>query len=177
MLTVGFVSASENVTADNALDEQSISSNQTHIFEKLENNNESSPVECNSHPFNAKIETKNINTYYKENTELVSYLKDVNNNPLANKKVSILINDKIYNKITDNNGNVSLKINLKPNSYTAAIKFEGDENYASCNVNSIVKVNKATLTIQTKNYKTYCESDLFFKANNIKYLINCKVVL
>lgn len=53
---------------------------------------------------------------------------------------------------------------MKPNTYKAIIKFDGDENYTSSVSDAIVKIKKSTLTVTAKNYKTYFESDLFFKA-------------
>jgi len=119
---------------------------------------------------NSKIETHDVTGYYKDNLEFVSYLKDGNNQPISNKKVSILINSKSYDKTTDATGKIVLKINLKPGSYTTTVKFDGDENYTSSVAKAIVKVNKASLSIQTKNFKTYFESGFYFKAkviNNI----------
>ena len=168
ILSMNFVLASENVTEDVAFDEQATSSNQTHIVEEMEINlDDSSPIEENQTQTNTKIETRNVNSYYKEHSELVSYLKDCNNNPISNKKVSILINNNVYNKISDNAGKIVLKITLKPNTYKATINFAGDENYTASNATAIVKINKNALSIQTKDYKTYWESDLFFKAKVI----------
>lgn len=169
VLTLGVVSASENITDDVSLDEQTIDVDQNQDVGKVETNvNESSSSISNTKiPVDTKIETKNVNMYYKESSELVGYLKDTNNNPISNKNVSITINNKIYNRISDNNGKVVLKINLNPKTYHALIKFGGDENYTASIATAIVKINKNALSIQTKDYKTYWESDLFFKAKVI----------
>ncbi len=115
----------------------------------------------------SKIESKDITTYYMEKCELVGYLKDSGSQPISNRTVSIFICDKVYNKTTDNLGKVALKINLKPDSYLATLKFDGDENYTSCSADVIVNVKKASLAIEAKDYKTYWHSDLFFKAKVI----------
>ena len=111
VLTLGVVSASENITDDVSLDEQTIDVDQNQDVGKVETNvNESSSSISNTKiPVDTKIETKNINMYYKESSELVGYLKDTNNNPISNKNVSITINNKIYNRISDNNGKVVKK--------------------------------------------------------------------
>ena len=159
-LTVGVVSAEENVTEDILIAE-------TPINEDIESGmNESDQIIDNS-PIEAKIEVKDVTTYYKEKSELVSYLKDNENQPIANKKVSISLNNKIYDRITDNAGRVVLKLNLNPGTYTAKISFAGDGNYTSCSKNAIVKVNKASLAVKTSNYKTYFESGFYFKAKVI----------
>lgn len=87
--------------------------------------------------------------------------------PISNKKVSILINSKIYDRTTDVDGKIVLKLNLRPGTYSAKVKFDGDGNYTSSIANAIVKVNKATLAIQTKNFKTYFESGFYLKAKVI----------
>lgn len=116
---------------------------------------------------NTNIESKNVTSYYKEKCELVSYLKDDHGQPISNKTLSVFINNKIYNKTTDDSGKVVLTLNLNPNKYLTTIKFSGDEDYASSSKNIVVNVKKSTLTIETNNYKTYWHSDLFFKAKII----------
>lgn len=155
---------SDNATIENPVDCEDVGESLT-VDKSDSSSNDSSQVV--SEEIDTKIETKNVNTYYKENSYLVSYLKDTDNNPVSNKNVSIFINNKVYNKNTDALGKVVLKLNLKPGTYTATIKFNGDANYTACSASSIVKIKKATLLIQTKNYKTYFESDLFFKAKVI----------
>ena len=148
-LTIGVVSA-DNQTTDNIDFEQNTFKNSSIIT--------------------THIQTHNITTYYKQDTELVSYLKDNYNQGISNKKVTILINNKIYNKITDNQGKFILKLNLKPNTYTAKINFEGDDNCTQSNAYAIVKVNKLQASISTNNFKTYWHSDLFFKAKIVNKL-------
>ena len=156
-LTVGFVSASENVTDD-------ISLNETPVTEEIENEVSESSQAIEDVPTETHIETKDVTTYYKEKSELVAYLKDANNQPISNRKVSVFINSNNYDKITDSAGKVVLKLNLKPGTYTAKIRFDGDSDYASSSADAVVKVNKAVLRVTTKNYKTYFESGFYFKA-------------
>lgn len=155
-ISIGFASANENVTENISLDDCEVS--------QMIDDVESDVGESSFNQLDSKIETKNITAYYKENSELVSYLKDVNNKPLSNKKVSISLNDKVYNKVTNSEGKIVLKLNLKPGAYTAAINFKGDDNYTQCSSNAHITVKKASLVVSTGNYKTYFESDLFFKA-------------
>jgi len=169
-LSIGMVSASDNSTDEISLDNQtSVQSIETPINAEIEGDaNESSQIAGDApSQVNTKIESKDVTTYYKEKSELVSCLKDSNNQPISGKKVIISINNKAYDKITDNRGKVTLKLNLKPGTYTALIKFAGDENYAASNMNTIVKVHKASLKITAKNFKTYFESEFYFKAKVI----------
>lgn len=137
-LTIGMVSASDNLTDEVSLDDASAQSIETPISSEIESNaNESSQIsEDAPSQVNTKMEAKDVTTYYKEKSELVGYLKDTNNQPISGKKVSISINNKVYDKITDNSGKVVLKLNLKPGTYTASVKFAGP----AADLDSAVKV-------------------------------------
>lgn len=171
LLSIGFVSASDNGTDEIALIDESVSQpvDENSLNDEIDNdiNGSSNMGVDESCPMSTKIESEDVTTYYKENSEFVSYLKDSNNQPISNKRVSILINSKIYDRTTDVEGKIVLKLNLKPGTYCTKVKFDGDENYTSSIANAIVKVNKATLAIQTKNFKTYFESGFYLKAKVI----------
>ena len=171
LLSIGFVSASDNGTDEIALIDESVSQpvDENSLNDEIDNdiNSSSNMGVDESCPMSTKIESEDVTTYYKENSEFVSYLKDSNNQPISNKRVSILINNKIYDKTTDIEGKIVLKLNLKPGTYCAKVIFDGDENYTSSIANAIVKVNKAALAIQTKNFRTYFESGFFLKAKVI----------
>lgn len=167
LASVGVVCANENITDVDSLGEM----DDVILEDASSLDEESSDDIINDSQENvkdySKIEASDITGYYKDNLEFVSYLKDGNNQPIANKKVSILINSKTYDKITDGSGKIVLKINLKSGSYATTVKFDGDENYTSSVANAVVKVNKASLSIQTKDFKTYFESGFYFKAKVI----------
>ena len=139
----------------------------TQANKTTENNKSASVSEDMQSLTDTTIKTKNINTYYKEKCEWTAYLKDFNNKPISNKKVSVSINGKTYDKITDKTGKIVLKLNLKPGTYTAAVRFAGDENYSKSTAHALIKVRKSTLKIIAKNYKTYFESGFYFKAKVI----------
>ena len=161
-LTVGVVSANENITDDISLNDEISSQNvsETPITEEIESDGNDNIQDFQE----TTIEAKDVKTYYKEKSNFVAYLKDSNNNPLANKKVVISLDNKNYDEITDNLGKVVLKLNLNPGTYKAKISFAGDDAYAASSANAIVKVNRASLSIQTKDFKTYFESGFYFKA-------------
>ena len=139
----------------------------TQANKTTENNESASVSEDMQSLTDTTIKTKNINTYYKEKCEWTAYLKDFNNKPISNKMVSISINEKTYDKITDKTGKIVLKLNLKPGTYAATIRFHGDENFGESTAHALIKVKKSTLKIITKNYKTYFESGFYFKAKVI----------
>ena len=67
-------------------------------------------------------------------THLYVFLKDANGNALANKTLLLTFNNAVYNKTTDDNGRVSLKISsAKLGNYTLIVNFNGDSSYKSSN--------------------------------------------
>lgn len=168
IFSIGLVAASDNATEDfysgNDLSNEVAVPEMDDAIDKI---NDSIQIESHEEKTNTHIQTKDVNTYYKENSVLAGYLKDTDNQSISNKKVSIFINNKIYNKITDNLGKFVLKLNLNPGKYKVTMKFDGDENYAGSVANSIVNVKKSTLSLSTKNLKTYYDSGVLFKAKII----------
>lgn len=110
------------------------------------------------------IESKDINSYYKEKNEITCYLTDSDGKGIENRNVSVSLDGKTYQRLTDSNGAVKVPVNLKPNTYSVAIAFAGDDDFNASSANALVKIKKAPLTIKTSNFKTYVNSDLFFKA-------------
>lgn len=110
-----------------------------------------------------KIEVNDVNSYFKEKSNLVGYLKDNNATSVKDKQLSIYLNGKEYNKTTDDSGKFTLALNLKPDTYKIVIKFDGDENFTANEDVSTVKIKKTPIAIKMSNYNTYVDSDLFFK--------------
>jgi predicted transport protein len=102
-------------------------------------------------------------SYYKENNNIISYLKDINGTPIKNKQLNVFLDGKQFNKTTDNSGKISISCNLKPNTYKLSVKFNGDENFTASEASSTIKIKKTPLAIKMSNYNTYVDSDLFFK--------------
>jgi len=157
---VGAVSASENITAD---------------IDEIDFENQASIDEVNSDDFHEEtsvnesqkttnIKSDNVVSYFKEKTEVVAYLTDENNQPIQNKSLKVQVADNIYDALTDKAGKATFAIgNLKPNTYKVKIYFDGDDDYAPSQAASTMKIKKAPLAIKMNNYKTYVDSDLFFK--------------
>ena len=92
-------------------------------------------------------------------------LKDANGNILANKTISIVYDGKKLQKTTDENGNVSIQINIKDaKRLTFAASFLGDEDYgATMSVYSIA-INKKTVKIiaSAKTYKASAKAKKYY---------------
>ncbi len=157
VLSIGMVCASDNIT-------KSIADGEIYDFAEV-NVIESDSSQDNSHQImGTHIETNNVDSYYKQKSQVVGCLKDENGNPISNKSLSISLNGKNYRKLTDLNGEVKLSLNLHPDKYNLVFNFEGDGDYNKSSAGALVKINKAPLIVKTSNYKTYVNSDLFFKA-------------
>lgn len=98
---------------------------------------------------------------------------------IPGKKISIKINDNVYEKVTDENGVCSLEIHLMPNTWTIESSFNGDDAYNSCSIqNTLVvkkKQNNNNSIVQKSEGKT---TTISFKPNekgeywNPRYLSN-----
>ncbi len=86
---------------------------------------------------------------------LIVTLSDVNSNPLSNKTITININGKNYDKVTNGKGQVSFKVSLPAKSYKVSAIFAGDENYAQTSGVGTIKVLKeqTKLSAPKKTYK------------------------
>ena len=108
-------------------------------------------------------------------------LKDSNGKALANKKVQIGFNGKVYDRTTDANGEAKLQINLQnAGIYTFAISFLGDENYNGSFAVAKITVNKqkGSLTVPNKSYKASAKTKTLtatFKSASGKVVADKKV--
>ena len=94
------------------------------------------------------IKAINLTKVYGAATPLVAQLLD-NTTPLSGKNIVININGKDYRRTTDDNGNVSLNINLLPGNYPADIKFAGDTTYNPVTKTVVVKILRNDIPQET----------------------------
>ncbi len=78
-------------------------------------------------PVGTKLSVKSSIVY--KNNNLIVYLKTSANKALAKQKVKITLLGKTYERTTDKNGAVSLKIRLSPKSYSININYSGKGKY------------------------------------------------
>ena len=90
----------------------------------------------------------------------VATLKDLNGSVLANKKVSLMVNGKTYNRTTDSNGKINIPI-LAPGSYTVYASFAGDNDYRSVSDSSKVTVRPSIK--YNKNYSVFYGNIVSYK--------------
>lgn len=86
-----------------------------------------------------------VEMYYRDGSRFNATLIDENNNTLSNQTLVISINGGNYTRITDENGSVSLALNLNSKNYTVSVKFNGTDIYLACESLNNVSI-KSTLT-------------------------------
>lgn len=110
---------------------------------KYADSSNSAILRISSIPLETVIISKDLTKYYKNGSQFDVVLKDVLGNVLVGKIVKITINGVTYNKITNDNGEARLSINLFPGVYNITVLFEDDDNYVkSLNTNKIVVLSK-----------------------------------
>lgn len=108
----------------------------------------------NNNKKTAKILTTNFTKFFGTSDAFKIILRDANDSPLADKKVTIEINSVEYTRITDKDGVASLNINLGCGKYPALITFEDDEykkTTAYAKVYVFPKISTQDLTMQEKD--------------------------
>lgn len=104
--------------------------------------------------------------YYNGNYDVT--LKDSNSgNSLADKNVTLTINNVNYNAVTNSKGIASFKLNLNPGNYISNAYFDGDDDYNASNSTFTFKVLS---TIKASNLSKYYKGSTqytatFFKSN------------
>ena len=151
-----FLSFSIVSAADNATDDGAATSDMSVAVEE--------DAEISDNLINTNIEVNSVDSYYKEKTDLTGYLKDDDGNFIENKTVSVLVNGVTYNRTTDSKGKFFLPIHLASGKYNVLINFLGDKEYNSTFASTIIKINKAPVTVESKDFSTYVGSDIFFTA-------------
>lgn len=127
---------------------------------------ESSPV--NSSLDNSKtIQSGDVTKYYNSKTRYSAIFLDNNGNVLKNTNVKITVNKKAYNKKTDSNGLVLLKVNFKPGTYTI-VSYNPITGYKLTNTFKILSTIKSEDI--SKVYKDNRKFYATFLKNNGKVL-------
>ena len=100
------------------------------------------------------LKASNVKMYYKDGSKFSVTLKDKDKKAIGKAKITITVNGKDYEKITDKKGSASLNIKLKSGSYTVLTNFKQTDKYKSKSIKNNVLV-KSTVKCSdfTKYYK------------------------
>lgn len=91
---------------------------------------------------NTQILIQDLSKDYESPNKLEIGLYTTRNEPLRNKNLVININNKNYNKETDDSGIAKLNINLPAGKYKATVLFKGDDEYNKSTGYAVVEVIK-----------------------------------
>ena len=120
--------------------------------------------------------TTNVTKHVGSSEKLIASLVDSSGKGISGYDVYISLNNRNYTLVTDENGDVSLDLNLKPGVYSAFVKFNGADSYEGCEANVTIEVLS---TIQssdlTKLYGTGGQYFAIFCDSNGKALANTPV--
>lgn len=112
------------------------------------------------YPYNTKIDIKNLNKYYRNNSQLEGNLILINpltkkETPYKNTYLNIILNHTTYNVKTDNNGHFKLNINLKPGSYKFLAQYKSHNGYKEYKKYVLVNVLNIKTKLITNNLVKY----------------------
>ncbi len=123
--------------------------------------NTNSTIEVYSTKITTTIESENLNFTYGNKKNLTGILKTEDGKPLMGQHIKLNLTrtssgaNKVYDVVTDYNGQYILEINLAPGQYTANAKYEGINNYTNAETNNIITINKkeaTTTKIELNNF-------------------------
>ena len=83
---------------------------------------------------------------YHDGTRLVAKLTDYQGRPIFNDIIYFTINGKTYAKTTDDNGTVSMGLNLDSKVYTATVSYNESEVYSKISKNVTVTINPTVIS-------------------------------
>ena len=83
---------------------------------------------------------------YHDGTRLVAKLTDYQGRPIVNDIIYFTINGKTYAKTADDNGTVSMGLNLDSKVYTATVSYNESEVYSKISKNVTVTINPTVIS-------------------------------
>lgn len=83
------------------------------------------------------------------------FLKDSNEAPISNQNLTANIDENNYYLVTDDLGQSSLKLDLKPSNYILKVNFLGNDNFTAVNNTFNVNVLKLKSAINVENTTVY----------------------
>ena len=113
---------------------------------------------------------------YHDGTRLVAKLTDYQGRPIVNDIIYFTINGKTYAKTTDDNGTVSMGLNLDSKVYTATVSYNESEVYSKISNNVTVTINPTVISEDlVKMYQNDTKFYVKFTDSTGKALANATV--
>ena len=116
----------------------------------------SNPVKLYVSNLSTKIYAPSIVKYYRNSTQFRALLTSNSGRPISNQIISVIVDNAIYNCTTDENGWITLEINLKPGHYDVECHYknESSEEYSF----NKTTIDVLTTIISQDEVKTYGNS-------------------
>ena len=129
-----------------------------------------------------QITATDITTTYNTNKDIVVTLKNNENSPIANAAITVDLGTGAKTYSTDNNGQVKIPTkDLSAKTYTANIKFNGNDNYMPSNTTAKITINKQTTQITaadiTTTYNTNKDIVVTLKNNENSPIANAAITV
>lgn len=105
------------------------------------NHNENCPVRSNT-TVNATFTVKSNTTFIKGQNDSFKVALTANGIALSNRPVTVTLNNNVYIKITDNNGTISVPINLTEGNYTIKYSYNGDKKIQPTTGSTTIQVKR-----------------------------------
>ena len=113
---------------------------------------------------------------YHDGTRLVAKLTDYQGRPIVNDIIYFTINGKTYAKTTDDEGTVSMGLNLDSKVYTATVSYNESEVYSKISKNVTVTINPTVISEDlVKMYQNDTKFYVKFTDSTGKALANATV--
>ena len=114
--------------------------------------------ECNEIADSFSIDKKgtcivlgDLETVYNSGYDYRVKLLDGDGNPLSGRELEYVLNNSTKTLVSDENGEISIRINLKTGTYGFEIRFNGEKIYFNSSASSIIKV-KSSIGLPISNY-------------------------
>lgn len=148
LLSISAVSASENITDainladDVALEDGDVPTGEGDDLPVVDEGDSSPEIVKNT----SKFVVSKVSGYERFSTK-ISVKLTANNTALAQRQINITINNVLYHRTTDKNGQATLNVNLKQGTYIANFAYDGDNGTTACK-----GACKVTIKAPTKTY-------------------------
>lgn len=117
-------------------------------------------------PKGTNINCSDITTVYNSGYEYKVRLTDEDGNPISGRELVYTLNNITDTRVTDENGEASLYINLKAGNYTFEIRYDGEKVYNNSSNNALISVNTSILPVEGDFKEDY----LYGSPYSVKFL-------
>ena len=104
------------------------------------------------------ISADDLTMTYKDGSKFCAHVVDGSGNPLANSNVKFNVNGVFYNRVTDNDGNAYLNINLNNGKYIITAT-----NYKDLSVSKMINIGKSNSVIKADDTHIITNIEKYYK--------------